>query len=157
MQNTRLLDNEIDGINLFISNMEQISSVEGVYILPYISKSREKRFSVVAVFSSKSDFFTSDMANIEEEKKHFNSFFSKERIRFSSQDLHQVPSLENCEWYFFTEQALVSGTILLDKSGKVTEKKSNLEKSIGTSASVIKVDNISGVMTDSSSFTKIKN
>ena len=156
MQNTRLLDNEIDGINLFISNMEQISSVEGVYILPYSSKAREKRFSVVAVFSSDNDLFMRDIASIEEENNHFNSLFGRERIRFSSQDLQQVPSLANHEWYFFTEQALVSGTILLDKSGRIAEKKNSLQKSVGTSAAVIKVDNISSVMTDSSSFTKIK-
>lgn len=142
MQRTCLLEKEIDGINLFISKVVDIPSVEGVYLLPYLSRINDYKFSVIAVFDSNLATSNGDFINIEDNKKLLNNIFRDGRIRFTSQDIMEKPSPLTHNWYFFTEQALASGTILLDKSGNISAKKRHLEQRMGTFPNIVAVSNI---------------
>lgn len=157
MRTKRLSKKEIDGINLFISNVIDIDIVEGIYIVPYRDVANNKQGArIITIFNESLDY-SRKLTGSEERFNAFerdsldwtilnyNGFFGTDLTFYSNN-----ASNYNLELFHHREKmslkSLVSGTILFDRFGDVSKTKEQASTLIEPFEETIKIRNMKAIL-----------
>ncbi len=160
MKFRRLNKKEIDGINLFMSNVCDIDIVEGVYIVPYFDvPNRKQGVRVITVFNDSAEYLLKvtnnvssftifDHDNLSTTILNYNGFFENTTglsfFKNDSRNYNSCGSLEHKEK--LSLQSLVSGTILFDRFGELEKKKFTTINIVSPFKEAVQLRNIDEVL-----------
>lgn len=158
MRNIKLTECEVDGINLFMSELITLPVVEAVYLLPYKTKIFGKYgVDVVTVYNNSLKYDTlvtgtnekrdssSELESLQETISDYGKIFAEGRLRFFAEDAADFLPFIFKSREILAKRSLASGIILFDRFGDIEAKQHEAQTTVGLLPNTVEISNLDSI------------